>query len=31
VYYGLLELWGEFLACFASGRLTHRGFVARAG
>lgn len=31
VYQGLLELWGEFLACFASGRLTHRGFVARAG
>ena len=31
VYYGLLELWGEFLACFATGRLTHCGFVARAG
>lgn len=31
VYYGLLELWSEFLACFASARLTHRGFVARAG
>jgi SAM-dependent methyltransferase len=30
VYFGLLELWGEFLACFASGRLTHCGFVARA-
>jgi SAM-dependent methyltransferase len=31
VYQGLLELWGEFLACFASGRLTHCAFVARAG
>lgn len=31
VYYGLLELWSEFLAYFTSGRLCHRGFVARAG
>jgi SAM-dependent methyltransferase len=30
LYFGLLELWGEFLACFASGRLSHRGFVAQA-
>lgn len=29
IYQGLLELWGEFLGCFATGRLTHRGFVAR--
>jgi SAM-dependent methyltransferase len=29
VYYGLLELWAEFLACFAQRRMTHCGFLAR--
>lgn len=29
VYFGLLELWAEFLAYFAEGRMTHCGFIAR--
>jgi len=28
VYYGLLEVWSEFLAYFSEGRLTHCGFIA---
>jgi ubiquinone/menaquinone biosynthesis C-methylase UbiE len=28
VYFGLLELWAEFLACFVEGRMTHCGFIA---
>lgn len=28
VYYGLLEIWAEFLALFVSGELTHCGFIA---
>jgi SAM-dependent methyltransferase len=30
-YYGLLEIWAEFLANFSEGNLTHCGFVARSG
>jgi ubiquinone/menaquinone biosynthesis C-methylase UbiE len=29
VYYALLEIWAEFLACFSEGKLTHCGFVAQ--
>ena len=29
VYFGLLELWAEFIACFGERVLTHCGFVAR--
>jgi SAM-dependent methyltransferase len=29
VYYILLEIWAEFLACFCEGKLTHCGFIAR--
>jgi SAM-dependent methyltransferase len=29
VYYALLEVWAEFLACFSEGKLTHCGFIAR--
>ena len=28
VYFGLLELWAEFIAFFSEGKLTHCGFVA---
>jgi ubiquinone/menaquinone biosynthesis C-methylase UbiE len=28
-YYGLLEIWAEFLAHFSEGKLTHCGFVAQ--
>jgi ubiquinone/menaquinone biosynthesis C-methylase UbiE len=28
LYYALLEIWGEFLAYFSEGRLTHCGFLA---
>ncbi|HLG89862.1 MAG TPA: methyltransferase domain-containing protein [Alphaproteobacteria bacterium] len=28
VYFGLLELWAEFIAYFSQGKLTHCGFVA---
>jgi len=29
VYFGLLEIWAEFMACFSEGKLTHCGFLAR--
>jgi ubiquinone/menaquinone biosynthesis C-methylase UbiE len=29
VYYALLEIWSEFLACFSEGKLTHCGLIAR--
>jgi SAM-dependent methyltransferase len=29
VYYALLEVWAEFLACFSEGKLTHCGFIAQ--
>jgi sarcosine/dimethylglycine N-methyltransferase len=29
VYYALLEIWAEFLACFSQGTLTHCGIVAQ--
>jgi SAM-dependent methyltransferase len=29
LYYALLEIWAEFLACFSEGKLTHCGFIAR--
>jgi len=29
VYFGLLEVWSEFLAYFSEGRLTHCGFIAQ--
>jgi hypothetical protein len=29
VYYGLLEIWAEFLSHFSQGTLTHCGFIAR--
>jgi SAM-dependent methyltransferase len=28
VYFALLEIWSEFLACFSEGKLTHCGFIA---
>jgi hypothetical protein len=29
LYFGLLEIWAEFLAYFSEGKLTHCGFIAR--
>jgi ubiquinone/menaquinone biosynthesis C-methylase UbiE len=31
VYYGLLEIWGEFLAHFSEGKLTHCGLIGHKG
>jgi SAM-dependent methyltransferase len=30
-YFALLEIWAEFLAFFAEGKLTHCGFIAKRG
>ena len=29
LYYGILEIWAEFLAYFSEGKLTHCGLIAR--
>ena len=31
LYFALLEIWAEFTACFAEGKLSHCGFVAHKG
>jgi len=31
LYFGLLEIWAEFLAFFSTGKLTHSGCIARKG
>ncbi len=29
LYYAMMEIWAEFLACFSEGVLTHCGFIAQ--